>query len=218
MVDQEITGKNHQIAILGWGSLLWDEENNRHFDRLHGPWMLDGPDLQSNSRGNPKPVRCPALVIDSKHGAASTVAYAISTRAEPQAAINDLRRREGTVSENIGRFFGDHSTLNRSKSTNALGAIGAWAKEKGLDAVLWTDLAGDFDAIEQELFVPTAVKYSEGLTENGKVKAVEYVSHAPDFVRTPLRDALEREPWFKEKLHVILGAERSPKSPSEASG
>lgn len=118
MVDQEITGKNHQIAILGWGSLLWDEENNRHFDRLHGPWMLDGPDLQLEfSRKSQTRSGALTLVIDSKHGAASTVAYAISTRAEPQAAINDLRRREGTVSEKIGRFFGDHSTLNRSKST-----------------------------------------------------------------------------------------------------
>lgn len=89
MVDQEITGKNHQIAILGWGSLLWDEENNRHFDRLHGPWMLDGPDLQLEfSRKSQTRSGALTLVIDSKHGAASTVAYAISTRAEPQAAIN----------------------------------------------------------------------------------------------------------------------------------
>ena len=213
MVDQQITGKNNQIAILGWGSLLWDEENNRYFDRLHGPWVLDGPELQLEfSRKSQTRSGALTLVIDPKHGAASTVAYAISTRAEPQAAINDLRRREGTTSENIGRFFGDHSTLNRAKSAKALGAIGAWAKGKRLDAVLWTDLGGDFDAIEQDLFVPTAVKYSQGLSVNGTAKAVEYVSHAPDFVRTALRDALEREPWFKEKLEMILEARAEPKN------
>jgi hypothetical protein len=207
MTDQEITRTSDQIAILGWGSLLWDAQNNRYFDALHGPWMLDGPELQLEfSRKSQTRSGALTLVIDPKHGASSRVAYAISTRSEPQAAVNDLRRREGTTSENIGRFFGDDSTLNRCKSASALGAIGAWAKTKGIDVVLWTDLGGDFDAIEPGLFVPTAVKYCASLTADGKAKAVEYVSRAPDFVRTPLKDELEREAWFREKLKVAQGS------------
>ena len=32
------------IAILGWGSLLWDER--LEFDDHHAPWELDGPNLE----------------------------------------------------------------------------------------------------------------------------------------------------------------------------
>ena len=199
MVEQRATHKSKQIAILGWGSLLWGVENNRDFERLHGPWMSDGPELQLEfSRKSRTRAGALTLVIDPKHGAASRVAYAFSARAEPQEAINDLLRREGTTSENIGRFFAEHFTLNRARSAVALASIGTWAKEKSLDAVLWTDLVGDFDAIDEDAFVQSAVRYIQGLTAKGKAKAAEYVWLAPDFVRTPLRDALEKEPWFIE--------------------
>lgn len=44
------------IAILGWGSLLWDERPE--FDQHHGVWQFDGPHLnlefsrKSSSREN----------------------------------------------------------------------------------------------------------------------------------------------------------------------
>ena len=46
-----------RIALLGWGSLLWDEDEE--FDDLHGRWRYDGPALKlefsriSKSRGGP---------------------------------------------------------------------------------------------------------------------------------------------------------------------
>lgn len=33
-----------RIAILGWGSLLW--EGGQEFDTWHGPWQYDGPTLK----------------------------------------------------------------------------------------------------------------------------------------------------------------------------
>jgi hypothetical protein len=69
--------------------------------------------------------------------------------------------------------------------------------------VLWTDLGGDFDAIEPNLFVPTAIKYCESLTSDGKWRAVEYVSRAPNFRPNAFKDALEREPWIREKLQLM---------------
>lgn len=33
-----------QIALLGWGSLLW--EGGAEFDRGHDEWRLDGPELK----------------------------------------------------------------------------------------------------------------------------------------------------------------------------
>ena len=33
-----------QIAILGWGSLLWD--TRPEFDEQHEPWRHDGPEIK----------------------------------------------------------------------------------------------------------------------------------------------------------------------------
>lgn len=32
-----------KIALLGWGSLLWDKRPE--FDEYHEPWQFDGPEL-----------------------------------------------------------------------------------------------------------------------------------------------------------------------------
>ena len=63
----------------------------------------------------------------------------------------------------------------RSKEATTLGKISAWAEKKNLDAVIWTALAGDFDAVSKEGFLRAAVKYVGELEPEGKAKATEYV-------------------------------------------
>jgi hypothetical protein len=41
-----------------------------------------------------------------------------------------------------------------------------------------------------------ALEYLHALPPSGKAAAFEYVTKAPDFVKTPLRYALEQSPWF----------------------
>jgi len=53
-----------------------------------------------------------------------------------------------------------------------------------------------FDKTGQPFSVANAVKYVQHLDSNAKAKAAEYVWRAPGFVRTPLRTALQQEPWF----------------------
>lgn len=55
----------------------------------------------------------------------------------------------------------------RNKEATTLGKISAWAGKKSLDSEIWTALGGDFDAVSKE-----------------------------EFVQTPLREALQKEPWF----------------------
>ena len=40
-----------QIAILGWGSLLWEERPE--FDKRHDGWRCDGPSLKLDFRAFP---------------------------------------------------------------------------------------------------------------------------------------------------------------------
>jgi len=67
------------IAILGWGSLLWDQRPE--FDDHHGLWELDGPNLKiefsriSQTRGGAL-----TLVIDPTNGTRCRVAHTKSKR------------------------------------------------------------------------------------------------------------------------------------------
>lgn len=185
-----------KIAILGWGSLLWD--NRPEFDRWHLPWMYDGPTLKLEfSRISISRLRALTLVIDDIHGTPTVVAWCLSTRTDPDDAVCDLRCREGTTLKNIGRIDTPQHTESSSDRGAAQSSIVSWAREKCLDVVVWTDLKSNFkEETGQAFSMDAAVSYLRGLKPEGKGKAAEYIWRAPDFVRTPLRAALEREPWF----------------------
>ena len=62
-----------KIAILGWGSLLWD--NQPEFDRWHESWQYDGPRLKLEfSRVSKSRLRALTLVIDEIYGTPAVVA------------------------------------------------------------------------------------------------------------------------------------------------
>lgn len=186
-----------KIAILGWGSLLWDnQEKFKEFNKQLGSWQFDdGPSLPlefsriSQSRGNAL-----TLVIDEENGTLCKVAYAFSKRKNPDDTICDLRCREGTTINNIGYYFADKS---RKYSRNGLSDISEWAKEKNIDVVIWTDLESNFKNRTGESFsIRSALLQIQKLNPESKVKAAEYMWRAPDFINTPLRKALQSQPWF----------------------
>ena len=182
------------FAILGWGSLLWDKREE--FDKQHGDWKDNGPILRlefsriSESRG-----RALTLVIDQKHGAECRVAYSISARKTLADTIADLRCREGTTIANIG-FVDMTAGTSRGRDPVSVDAVKLWAKENAITAAVWTDLKSNFSAEVADFSVAAAVAHIQKLNAAGKSKAAEYVWRAPEFIRTPLRKALQNEPWF----------------------
>ena len=73
----------------------------------------------------------------------------------------------------------------------AVKTITAWAHANGLDAVIWTALAGNFAEKTGEPFsVEAAIRYLE--TRNGKTfdDALAYIRRAPPEVQTPVREAV----------------------------
>jgi len=186
------------IAILGWGSLLWD--TRAEFDSTHAAWELDGPRLPlefsrvSQTRGGVL-----TLVIDTQAGTECSVAYALSTRKSADDAIADLRCREGTTLANIGYCFVDGSR-RQARTTKTAEAIAAWAADKKIATAVWTDLASNFEAksaFKLPFSVPNAIAHLKTLTPDVKAAAAQYVWRAPSFVDTPLRRALQIEPWFQ---------------------
>lgn len=182
-----------KIAILGWGSLIWDVRPE--FDDFHEDWLCDGPGLKLEfSRISKSRKRALTLVIDEQCGEVCRVAYALSKRKNLDDAVCDLRCREDTILERIGYAFVGNGG---SGVPNVPDTIKPWAKEKKLDVVVWTGLQSNFESITQKPFsIPEALTHLKELAAEGKAKAAEYVWRAPKFVRTPLRSALEVEPWF----------------------
>ena len=123
-----ICGIDMKIAILGWGSLLWD--HNADFDSQHNQWLLDGPELKLEfSRVSQSRCQALTLVIDSQNGELCRVAYTFSKRKDPEDAICDLQSREGTTRKNIGFYFCDGSR-RQCRDANSLKAIAAWCAVK----------------------------------------------------------------------------------------
>ena len=131
-MKERVANQRPRIAILGWGSLLWDERPE--FDETHDDWQPDGPILPLEfSRVSGSRKRALTLVIDSENGTDCRVAYAMSKRRSPEDAIADLRCREGTVMKRIGFWFADGSIRCDPEVPDA---IVPWAKGKGLDVVV----------------------------------------------------------------------------------
>jgi hypothetical protein len=186
-----------KIAVLGWGSLLWDK-THREFDRHHGEWKFDGPVLKLEfSRKSASRLNALTLVIDAVHGQPCKAAYAISKRRTVAKALADLQTREGTGPRSIGCVLAD-GTRREGRDADSVDVILRWAQSASLDVVLWTDLQGHFANVPKDEFVNAAVEHLQRLPAEAKALAAEYVWRAPEFIVTPLRTALQAEPWFGE--------------------
>lgn len=186
--------QNPRIAILGWGSLIWDKRPE--FDEHHEGWLPGGPTLPLEFSRVSEKTRKGALtlVIDPENGRECSVNYAVSTRRDPADAIADLRCREGTVMRRMGFYFADDSDKG---VPDVPPTIAPWAAQQNFDVVVWTGLPGDFkEKTGKDFSIPNAVAHLQNLTPEGKAMAATYVFRAPDFIKTPLRDALQVEPWF----------------------
>jgi len=188
-----------RIAILGWGSLLW--EDRPEFNNWIEQWQYDGPNLKIEfSRISATRLGALTLVIDTEHGISTQVAWCLSKRANFADAVADLRCREGTTIENIDYVCLDEkpTPLNTPEKQDP---IVAWARERKLDAVVWTALKSNFKKkVKQPFSVEAVVAYVKTLGPSGKAKAAEYVWRAPEFVQTPVRSALQHEPWFAKPV------------------
>jgi len=181
----------HRIALLGWGSLLW--EGGAEFDAWHEPWHHDGPSLPiefsriSRTRGG-------ALtgVIDPEHGVPVRVAWCLSRRAAIAQAVEDLRTRERTAARRIGWVAPTGAGSGRDAASRD--AVRAWAAERGFDAAVWTDLPSNFaEAAGAPFSVPAAIAYLRKLDAPARAGALDYIRRAPAFLATPLRVAIGRE-------------------------
>jgi hypothetical protein len=186
-----------KVAIIGWGSLLWDLDNLE--PHVHGEWAIDrGPTLPLEFvRVSPKRLNALTVVIDRDHGMGCPTSYRLSRRSDVVEAAGHLAARERAVPEHIG-FTCLRTGRRQSRLPETADVVAAWLEDRGLDAAVWTDLEGNFrDRTGQDFSLDTAVAYLRSLSGPSLVEAKRYIASAPSAVDTPLRRRLEDHAWWR---------------------
>jgi hypothetical protein len=181
-----------KIAVLAWGSLLWDQ-----------------CDLKIAAKFEPTGPRIPiefcrvstdgrlTLVIDETNGAECISYQARSSFDNLEAAATNLAEREGMPSTaNVGFFdlvAGKMSAISVKRHPKSVDTIRAWAMSNEYDAVIWTALGIKFKDATGVLFsVVAALSYLETLDRVRLSRALEYIRRAPPEVQTPVRAGVNR--------------------------
>ncbi|MBK7862488.1 MAG: hypothetical protein IPJ65_28550 [Archangiaceae bacterium] len=183
-----------KIAIIGWGSLVWD----RGVLRIVFPWKDNGPQLPVEfSRISKTGERAGALtLVLAKDVAPSTTCWALSAFEVLGDARQNLLERERCrhlrdihCVDRTGNTFG-------SSANPVAEAIATWLRAMALDAAVWTGLGSNWEKEQGTSFtVSGAVAYLCSLTGDARVVAEQYVMNAPRGVDTPVRRALAARGW-----------------------
>lgn len=194
------------VAIIGWGSLLWDLE--RLAPQVEGDWLRGaGPRLPIEfCRISPKRRGGLTLVLDAEHGAPCPT-HVIRHRQEPAGgdalaqAKRDLAARERTPESRIG-----WATRETASRADAFGAtVQAWLARSGFAAAVWTDLESNFHQVAGVPFTLAAAEaHLQRLAGEDRAEAVRYIHFAPEETQTPLRRYLLTRPWWGEALQYVL--------------
>lgn len=183
-----------KIAILAWGSLIWDSRDLE----IAAPFELIGPSLPVEFCRISKNHRL-TLIIDETFGTLCRTYAAQSACNDLSEAIENLRLRE-MMPSNADVGFVDISTQTRSpvataRHPHAVETIADWTLNSGYDAAIWTALDRHFDSQANEPFsVNAAMRFLETLEQRKPeafARALDYIRRAPAATQTPVREATE---------------------------
>lgn len=189
------------IAILAWGSLIWEKHRSLDFVKEKG-WTRGGPALPLEFARVSKKTRQGALTLviyPHTQGEVVPTRFAESTHEQLEEAIRNLAKVEGTNEGNIG-FIDSRSGQSRCQAfPDAASTILEWAMQHQFDAVIWTDLCSNFEQeVNMAFTVDNAQNYLHSLQGEGAAQARKYIKNAPDEVDTPLRKRMRTDRWLNE--------------------
>lgn len=171
-----------KIACLGWGSLIWKPAELP----VASDWFADGPWLpiefaREGDSGELATVLCEGV-------GEVQVLWALLDVADLDAAREALREREGVPSEQpecIGSW-------PEGPDTAFQGTIGDWARQRGLDAVVWTALPPRSGGLNQRKPSPeAALTYLRTLDAERQAHARDYIRRTPAAIDTAYRRLIE---------------------------
>jgi hypothetical protein len=183
-----------KIAILGWGSLVW---NPRNLSIINSAWHPDGVLLPIEFARISRDGRLTLVLYQQPNQRNVLTLWAESQFQKFDAARNNLKECEGCALDAIGYVTAEGALPSVSDDLKT--RIGQWAVAKEFDAVIWTELPSNFQDKQKVPLSPAdAVAYLRGLQSDAKTAeaakaAKEYVQRAPAQVRTEIREHIESE-------------------------
>lgn len=186
-----------RIAILGWGSLIWDLDDLA--PKISGPWRrAAGPAAPLEfSRISPKRLNALTVVIDPEVGEPRPTAVIDSARAAISEAWADLAARERTKPSGIG-WLDLSADDSQTRHPSFAETVAAWCVMEGYVGAVWTDLGPNFaEKYGRAFTLAEARTYLQTLPTESLVEAVRYIESAPPETDTPLRRLLADDPWWR---------------------
>ena len=192
-----------KIAILGWGSLLW-QPKDLQFDKEIG-WSENGPMLPIEFARISKDGRLTLVIVkDLKDVKEVKTYFAISNYKTLEEAVLNLAVREGSGREQIGSY--DKSKNTFSTKVFFENNILEWINNTDIDAVIWTNLGEKWEFKNDdgeiiETIVPNKrVDYLKKLKNHKRALAEEYIRRTPTQIETHYRSLIEKELDWKPIL------------------
>lgn len=179
-----------RISVLAWGSIVWDRRNlaiTTDFEPI-GPCLPI--EFCRVSRGGRL-----TLVIDESFGTPCIIYSALSAFDDLNAAIDNLRDREGMPSpKGVGFTVADCSRQSARAielHPQVVKTITAWVNANGFDAAIWAALGSNFaEKASAPFSAAAAIRYLEMRSRDTLDGALNYIRQAPPEVQTPVRDAV----------------------------
>ena len=186
-----------KIAIVAWGSLVWDPRELR----TAAKFAADGPLLPIEFCRISNDARL-TLTVDETFGAVCKAYSAPSGLDNLNAAIENLQARERMTNARAVGFVemasGKQSDFAMESHPQVVATIGAWAELAGYDAAIWTALKsnfGDSGKGGEPFSLTAAIRYLETLEGDDPEKfarALAYIRKAPPEVETPVREEVAK--------------------------
>lgn len=193
------------IAVLGWGSLIWCPGSLR----IRTLWRPDGPLLPIEFARISQDNRL-TLVIHPGCKDQPTY-FAISEFGSLKEARDNLRVREKSKANAI-HYVPQDGTCASVAPPEIVKRVKDWlASRTDVEGVVWTGLASNWKEKRERDFSPEdAVNYLLRLEEErDRAKAAydrarEYVTNAPQCVDTVVRKAMRERGWNDASLSSVL--------------
>ena len=177
-----------KIAILGWGSLIWNPQTLK-YNKMYG-WQTNGPILPIEFARISSDGRL-TLVI-TKNGAKVQTLYAQSKYKNLDVAILNLAIREGSGRKSIGYYNKSENKIYPS-DFEFIDELKKWIAQNDFDAVIWTNLKEEWKKLNTKINPDKRVDYLQELKGITAAKAEEYIRKAPIQIKTKYRILIEEE-------------------------
>ena len=179
-----------KIAVICWGSMLWDKGSLK----TSGDWKTDGPELplefcRISSPGKSKERL--SLVL-SEIGTKCVTYWDLFALPDLKSARNNLRDREGAVTDDIETF-----TRNQNPLSRAAIQMDAWLKEHPeVDAVVWSGVRSNWHELRSNEFSVDDLIYYLESKKSSIARIKEQFDRTPEQMQTLGKEVFLR--WYEE--------------------